>query len=144
MSIAEKEKELIAEFELFDDWMDKYEHIIDQSKSLQPIDARYKTDDYLVKGCQSKVWLHADFKDGKVYYTADSDAVITKGIIALLIRVLSGETPEQIINAEMKFIQQIGLQEHLSPNRANGLSSMIKQMKTYALGFQLLEKQQNQ
>lgn len=144
MSIAEKEKELIAEFEFFDDWMDKYEHIIDQSKSLQLIDARYKTDDYVVKGCQSKVWLHADLKDGKVYYTADSDAVITKGIIALLIRVLSDETPEQIVNAEMKFIQQIGLQEHLSPNRANGLSSMIKLMKTYALGFQLLEKQQNQ
>lgn len=142
MSILEKEKELIEEFELFDDWMDKYEHIIDQAKSLPMIEARYKTDDYLVKGCQSKVWLNAEMKNGKVVYSADSDAVITKGIIALLIRVLSNESPQDIVNADLGFIEAIGLKEHLSPNRANGLASMVKLMKTYALGFQLKEKQQ--
>lgn len=142
MSILEKEKELIEEFELFDDWMDKYEHIIDQAKSLPMLDAQYKTDEYLVKGCQSKVWLNAEMKDGKVVYSADSDAVITKGIIALLIRVLSNESPQDIVNADLGFIEAIGLKEHLSPNRANGLASMVKLMKTYALGFQLKEKQQ--
>jgi cysteine desulfuration protein SufE len=142
MSIAQKEKELIEEFELFNDWMDKYEHIIDQAKSLPLIHTQYKTDEYLVKGCQSKVWLNATFENGRVNYTADSDAVITKGIIALLIRVLSGEKPEDIIENDLKFIDAIGLKEHLSPNRSNGLVSMIKLMKTYALGFQLKQKQQ--
>ncbi len=141
MPIAEKEKELIEEFELFDDWMDKYEHIIDQAKTLPLIDPQYKTDDYLVKGCQSKVWLYASMIDGKVHYFADSDAVITKGIIALLIRILSNETPEVILSTDLGFIKSIGLKEHLSPNRANGLSSMVKLMKTYALGFQLKENQ---
>ncbi len=143
MSISEKEIELIEEFDLFDDWMDKYEHIIDQAKSLPIIDSGFKTDDYVVKGCQSKVWLTADFIDGKVFYKADSDAVITKGIVALLIRILSGETPEAILANDLKFIDDIGLKEHLSPNRSNGLVSMIKLMKSYALGFQLKKKQQH-
>ncbi len=133
--IEEKEQEIIEEFSLFDDWMDKYEHIIGLGKELPLIDEALKTDDLLIKGCQSRVWLHAKLEDGKVIFTADSDAIITKGIINLLIRVLSNEEPDAIINAEMTFIDQIGLKEHLSPTRSNGLVSMVKQMKLYALAF---------
>lgn len=133
--IEEKEQEIIEEFSLFDDWMDKYEHIIGLGKELPLIDESLKTDDLLIKGCQSRVWLHAKMEDGKVIFTADSDAIITKGIINLLIRVLSGEKPDDIVNADMAFIDQIGLKEHLSPTRSNGLVSMVKQMKLYALAF---------
>jgi cysteine desulfuration protein SufE len=136
MSIATLQDELIEEFSLFDDWMDKYEHLIELGKSLPLIDPALKADDKLIQGCQSKVWLHAELKDQHVVFTADSDAIITKGIIAVLIRVFSDQTPEDILNADMKFIDEIGLKEHLSPTRANGLVSMIKQMKLYALAFQ--------
>lgn len=134
-NIEAKEQEIIEEFSLFDDWMDKYEHIIGLGKELPLIDENLKTDDLLIKGCQSRVWLHAKMEDGKVVFTADSDAIITKGIINLLIRVLSGEKPDDIVNADMTFIDQIGLKEHLSPTRSNGLVSMVKQMKLYALAF---------
>ena len=137
MTINEIQDEIIDEFSLFGDWMEKYEYIIELGKNLPLIDEQYKTDDYLVRGCQSRVWLHARLgDDGKVYFTADSDAVITKGIIALLIRVLSGHTPREILDADLYFIDRIGLKEHLSPTRSNGLLSMLKQMKMYALAFQ--------
>lgn len=134
-NIEAKEQEIIEEFSLFDDWMDKYEHIIGLGKELPLIEESLKTDDLLIKGCQSRVWLHAKLENGKVIFTADSDAIITKGIINLLIRVLSGEKPDDIVNADMTFIGQIGLKEHLSPTRSNGLVSMVKQMKLYALAF---------
>jgi cysteine desulfuration protein SufE len=134
-NIEAKEQEIIDEFSLFDDWMDKYEHIIGLGKELPLIEESLKTDDLLIKGCQSRVWLHAKLENGKVIFTADSDAIITKGIINLLIRVLSGEKPDDIVNADMTFIDQIGLKEHLSPTRSNGLVSMVKQMKLYALAF---------
>ena len=129
------EEEIIEEFSLFDDWMDKYEHIIGLGKELPLIEEDLKSDDLLIKGCQSRVWLHAKLEDGKVIFTADSDAIITKGIISLLIRVLSGQTPDAIINTDLTFIEHIGLKEHLSPTRSNGLVSMVKQMKLYALAF---------
>jgi cysteine desulfuration protein SufE len=136
MTIKETEDEIISEFELFgDDWEGKYEHIIDMAKSLPLIDAQLKTDDRLIKGCQSKVWLQSELRDGKVYFKADSDAIITKGVVALLVRVLSGHAPEDIVKAEFSFIDKIGLKEHLSPTRANGLVSMIKQMKLDALVY---------
>jgi len=135
MTILEKEKEIIEEFSMFDDWMDKYEHIIELGKDLPLIDPKYKTDDYLIKGCQSQVWVNAEYKDGKVVFTADSDAVITKGVIAMLIFVLSNQTPKDILEAKLDFLKEIGLQEHLSPTRANGLLGMIKQIKTYALAY---------
>lgn len=120
---------------MFDDWMQRYEYIIDLGKNLPLIDERYKTDENIIKGCQSKVWLHAEAKDGKVAFTADSDAILTKGIIAILIRVFSGHSPQEILNADTEFINEIGLKEHLSPTRANGLVSMIKQIKMYALAL---------
>lgn len=135
MGIAEIEQEIIDEFALFDDWLGKYEHLIEMGKSLPLIDAQYKTPDNEIKGCQSKVWLHAQLNGNKVVYTADSDAIITKGIIALLIRVLSNQTPDDIIDTQMEFIDTIGLKEHLSQTRSNGLVSMIKQMKLYAVAF---------
>ena len=134
-TIQRLQEEIIEEFALFDDWMSKYEYLIDLGKSLPLIEERYNDEDHLIKGCQSKVWLHAELRDGKVYFTADSDAVITKGIIALLIRVLSGHSPEEIAEADLYFIDRIGLREHLSPTRSNGLLSMVKQMKMYALAF---------
>ena len=134
-NIERKELEIIEEFALFSDWMDKYEHIIGLGKGLPLIPETLKTDDLLIKGCQSRVWLHAKLEDGKVIFTADSDAIITKGIISLLIRVLSGETPDAIIDTDLRFIDRIGLKEHLSPTRSNGLVSMVKQMKLYALAF---------
>lgn len=136
MSIQEIEKEIIEEFELFgDDWEGKYEHIIDLGKSLPKIKEEYKTDDRIIKGCQSKVWLHSELKDGKIVFTADSDAIITKGMVALMIRVLSNQKPEDVVSANLEFIDKIGLKEHLSPTRANGLVSMIKQMKLDALAL---------
>lgn len=136
MNIASLQEGLVEEFSLFDDWMDKYEHLIELGKSLPLIDPALKSDDKLIKGCQSKVWLNAELKDNQVVFTADSDAIITKGIIAVLIRVFSDQTPQEIIQADLQFIDEIGLKEHLSPTRANGLVSMIKQMKLYAVAFQ--------
>ncbi len=134
--IQQKEASLIEEFSMFSDWTEKYEYLIDLGKDLPIIDPKYKTEEYLIKGCQSQVWLRADKIDGKVVFTADSDAIITKGIVGLLVSVLSQETPETIIADDLGFIDQIGLKEHLSPTRSNGLVSMIKQMKLYALAYQ--------
>ncbi len=136
MSIKEKQIEIVDEFSMFEDWMQKYDYLIDLGKSVPLIDERYKTPDQIIKGCQSQVWLNAASNGGKVTFTADSDAIITKGIISLLIRVLSNEKPEDIVNADLHFIDEIGLKEHLSPTRANGLLAMVKQMKFYALAYQ--------
>jgi cysteine desulfuration protein SufE len=132
-AINKIQDQIIDEFAFFDDWMEKYEYIIEMGKNLPLVDPSYKTPDHLIKGCQSQVWLHADVADDKVHFTADSDAVITKGIIALLIRVLSGQSSRDIANADLYFIDQIGLKEHLSPIRSNGLLSMVKQMKMYGI-----------
>jgi cysteine desulfuration protein SufE len=137
MSITEIENEIIEEFELFgDDWEGKYEHLIELGKSLPKIKEEYKTDDRIIKGCQSKVWLHSEKQGNEIVYTADSDAIITKGMVALMVRVLSHQTPQTIINSNLDFINKIGLTEHLSPTRANGLVSMIKQMKLDAMALQ--------
>lgn len=136
MTIKQIQEDLIDEFAMFDDWMEKYEYMIELGKSLPLIDPSYKTDDYIIKGCQSKVWLRADLTDEKLIFTADSDAIITKGIIAILIRVYSNQSPQDIIDSDISFIDKIGLKEHLSPTRANGLSSMLKQMKMYAIAYQ--------
>jgi|TARA_R100000935_G_C2822716_1_gene160609 cysteine desulfuration protein SufE len=141
-SIKEIQEELIDEFSIFDDWMERYEHMIALGKTMPLIDPKYKTDDKLIKGCQSKVWLHSELKGDKVIFTADSDAIITKGIVAILIRVFSNQTPEAIVAADTQFIDEIGLKEHLSPTRANGLVSMVKQMKLYAVAYQAQRKQQ--
>ena len=141
MSIKEIENQLIEEFELFDDWLDKYNYIIELGRELPLIDVQYKTPQYLISGCQSQVWLHADYREGKIWFTADSDAIITKGIIYLLIKVLDGRTPDEILNASLDYIDKIGLKEHLSPTRSNGLLSMIKQIKMYALAYQTKEQQ---
>ena len=143
MHINEIQDQIVEEFEIFDDWMDKYNYLIDLSKSLPIIDEKYKKPVYLIEGCQSRVWLRADMENGNVVYTADSDAVITKGIISLLIRVMSGRQPEEIINNELYFIDKIGLKENLSPTRSNGLVSMVKQMKLYALAYQAKAKKDN-
>ncbi|HRN42762.1 MAG TPA: SufE family protein [Vicingus sp.] len=135
MTIKEKQEEIVEEFSMFDEWMDKYEHIIELGKELPLIEEKYKTDENLIKGCQSRVWLHAELIDGNVIFTADSDAIITKGIIGLVIRVFSGHSPKEIAETELFFIDQIGLQEHLSPTRSNGLLSMLKQIKMYAIVF---------
>ena len=131
--------DVIAEFSNFDDWMDRYQLLIDLGNEQQPLDEKYKTDQNLIEGCQSRVWLQADEKDGKIIFQAESDALIVKGIIALLIKVLSGHTPDEILEADLYFIPQIGLQEHLSPTRSNGLLSMVKQMRMYALAFKAKE-----
>jgi cysteine desulfuration protein SufE len=136
MSIVSKESEIVEEFEMFDDWTGKYEYLIDLGRSLPVIRENLKNEEHLIQGCQSQVWLSAEFEGGKVYFKADSDAQIPKGIVSLLVRVMSDETPEEIVNAELKFIDRIGLREHLSPTRSNGLVSMVKQMKLYALAFQ--------
>lgn len=136
MTIAEIQEEIVEEFEMFDDWMQRYEYMIELGKSLPLIDDAYKIEDNLIKGCQSKVWVHADLEGDRLSFTADSDAIITKGIIAILIRVLSGQKPKDIIEADMEFIDKIGLKDHLSPTRANGLVSMIKQLKLYAVAYQ--------
>ena|SRR5580765_2775088 len=137
LTIAETEKEIIEEFALFDSWDDKYEYIIDLGKRLSPLDAKHKTDENRVRGCQSSVWLVADFRDGKIYYQADSDAMIVKGLISMLIRVLSGRTADEIIEARLDFIREIGMMTHLAQTRSNGLLNMVKQMKHYALAFKL-------
>ena len=136
MTIEAIQEELVDEFSMFDDWMQRYEYMIELGKSLDIIDPKYKTDNKIINGCQSKVWLHSELVDGKIIFTADSDAIITKGIVAILVRVFSGQTPQAILNANTNFIDEIGLKEHLSPTRANGLVSMIKQMKLDAMAFQ--------
>ena len=135
-SIKDIQQSIIEEFDMFENWMEKYEYIIDLGKSLPIIDNKFKTEDYLINGCQSRVWLHAQQKDDKVIYTADSDAIMTKGIVALLIRAFSEQQAQEIVEADTDFIKQIGLKEQLSPTRANGLVSMLKQMKLYALAIQ--------
>jgi cysteine desulfuration protein SufE len=135
MQIAELAQQIIDEFALFPDWMDKYEHLIELGKTLPPFDEKNKTGSHLIEGCQSRVWLDATYEDGKIIFTADSDAIITKGIVSLLIRVFSGQPPQAIIDANLDFINQIGLKENLSPTRSNGLLAMVKQMKMYALVF---------
>ncbi len=137
MSIIDKENELVESFAIYDDWMEKYEYIIELGKDLPIIDSTNKTDENIIKGCQSTVWLHAEKKDDKVVFTADADAIIAKGIIAILVDVLSNETPDTIIDAKLDFIKEIGLQEHLSPTRSNGLVAMVKQMKMYALALKM-------
>jgi cysteine desulfuration protein SufE len=136
-TIEEIEQEIIEEFSLFDSWDDKYEYIIDLGKKLQPLEDQYKKDENKVRGCQSTVWLVADYKDGKIYYKAESDAVIVKGLISMLIRVLSGQTPDDIVNAKLDFIREIGMMSHLAQTRSNGLLAMVKQMKNYALAYKL-------
>ena len=135
-TVIDVQNKVIDEFSVFDDWMDKYNYLIELSRELRPISPKFKTDEYIIRGCQSKVWLNAEFDGEKIIYTADSDAIITKGIISLLIRILSGRNPDEIINADLFFIDKIGLKENLSPTRSNGLLSMIKQMKLFALAYQ--------
>ncbi|MFN4122648.1 MAG: SufE family protein [Flavobacteriales bacterium] len=132
-TIAEKEEEIIEAFSMYEDWNDKYEYLIDLAKTLPPFDPRYKTEAHLIHGCQSRVWLHADFDGERVHYFADSEAMIPKGIVGMLVKVLSNERPEDIAKAELDFIKEIGLKEHLSPNRSNGLVAMIRQMKNFAI-----------
>ena len=135
MNINEIQEEIIAEFSDFDDWMDRYQLLIDLGSEQPPLDEKYKTEQNLIDGCQSRVWLQADMVDGKLQFRAESDALIVKGIVALLVRVLSGHTPQEILDADLYFIEAIGLREHLSPTRSNGLGAMLKQMKMYALAF---------
>ena len=136
MTIKEIQEEIIDEFSMFEDWEERYQYMIDLGKTLPLIDDQFKTDSNIIKGCQSRVWVHAEMEDEKVMFTADSDAIITKGIIAILIRVFSNQSPKEIIDADTDFIDKIGLKEHLSPTRANGLVSMIKQLKMYAIAYQ--------
>ena len=139
MTINEIQDEIIEEFAGFDDWMDKYQLLIDLGNDQEPLDEKFKVESNLIDGCQSRVWLQADYADGNITFTAESDALIVKGIVALLIRVLSGHTPDEILNADLYFIEQIGLKEHLSPTRSNGLLAMVKQMRMYALAFKAKE-----
>jgi cysteine desulfuration protein SufE len=143
MTINEQQDKIVEDFEFFTDWMEKYEYIIQLGKELPLIDAQYKTDEYIIKGCQSLVWLHADYNDGKLYFTADSDAIITKGLVSMMIQVLSGFTPKEISDADIYFIDKIGLRNHLSPTRSNGLLSMLKQIKLYAVAYATKEQQQS-
>lgn len=136
MNIKEEQDAIIEDFSFFSDWMDKYEYIIQLGKELPLIEVQYKTEGNLIKGCQSRVWLHADYREGKLSFTADSDAIITKGLVGMVIRVLSGHTPKEIMDAEIYFIDAIGLKDHLSPTRSNGLLLMLKQIKLYALAMQ--------
>ncbi len=141
MSIQERAAEIVEEFEMFDTWLDKYNYIIELGKELEGLDEEHKAQKYLISGCQSQVWLTAEYRDGKVYFKADSDAIITKGIVYLLIRVLSDSTPSEILDYDLEFLEKIGLKSHLSPTRSNGLNSMIKQIKLYALVYQTKENQ---
>lgn len=141
MTIEAIQKELIDEFAMFEDWMQRYEYMIELGHSLPLIDEKYKTDTKLIKGCQSKVWLHSELKDGKIIFTADSDAIITKGIVAILVRAFTNQSPQDILDANTNFIDEIGLKEHLSPTRANGLVSMIKQMKLDAMAYSVQARQ---
>jgi cysteine desulfuration protein SufE len=143
MTINEKQDELIEEFEFLTDWVDKYEYIIQEAKELPVIDSQYKQDKYLIKGCQSRVWLFPEFREGKIYFTADSDAIISKGLVSLIVRVLSGFSPEEIRNADLYFIDRIGLKEHLSPTRSNGLLAMVKQIKLYAIALDTVKNAQS-
>lgn len=136
MTIKEIQEDIVDEFSMFDDWMQRYEYIIELGKSLPIIDETYQVEENLIKGCQSRVWLHAEERDGKLFFTANSDAILTKGIVAILIRVFTNQPAKEILDADTGFIDEIGLKEHLSPTRANGLVSMIKQIKMYALAFQ--------
>ena len=140
MTINEIQDAVIEEFAVFDEWMDKYGLLIEMGNSLPPLDSAYKTENNLIAGCQSRVWLQADYMDGKVMFRGESDAVIVKGIVSLMIKVLSGHSPQEILEADLYFIEQIGLKEHLSPTRSNGLTSMLKQMRMYALAFQAKAK----
>ncbi|MDE5811406.1 MAG: SufE family protein [Muribaculaceae bacterium] len=140
MTIDQRQQEIIDEFADIDDWMDRYGYIIDLGNALPPIDESLKTPEHLIEGCQSRVWLNAENRDGKVHFTADSDAIIVKGIISLLIDVLNDHTPQEILDADLRFIDEIGLSSHLSPTRSNGLLAMVKQMRLYALAFRELEK----
>ena len=135
MSINEIQDQIIEEFSMVDDWMDKYQMLIELGNSLEPLDEKYKTPQNIIEGCQSRVWLQADYNDGIIHFSGESDAVIVKGLVSLLIQVLSDHTPDEILNCDIYFIEQIGLREHLSPTRSNGLLSMVKQMKVYALAF---------
>ncbi|HAN17834.1 MAG: Fe-S metabolism protein SufE [Bacteroidetes bacterium GWC2_33_15] len=135
-----KQNEIIEEFSIFDDWMDKYNYLIELSRELPPIDPKFKTNQYLIEGCQSKVWLNAEYENGIIKFSADSDAIITKGIIALLIRVLNNQKPEDVMNTNLFFIDKIGLQQNLSPTRSNGLLAMVKQMKLFAMAFHAKNK----
>ncbi|MDY4042463.1 MAG: SufE family protein [Marinifilaceae bacterium] len=135
MTIAEIEEQIVEEFSMYEDWMDKYAYLIEIGNGLESMDEAHKTEDNLIKGCQSRVWFHAEMRDGKLYFTADSDAIITKGIAGLLIRVFSGQAPKDIVDANLDFIDKIGLTQHLSPTRSNGLLSMVKQIKYYALAY---------
>ena len=139
MTINEIQDEIIEEFSGFEDWMDKYQLLIDLGNEQEPLDEKYKTEQNLIDGCQSRVWLQADYADGKIHFSAESDALIVKGIVALLIRVLSDHTPQEILDADLYFIEEIGLKEHLSPTRSNGLVAMVKQMRVYALAFSAKE-----
>lgn len=141
MTINEIQDNVIEEFSAFDDWMDKYALLIDLGNSLSPLEEKYKTESNLIEGCQSRVWLQADYADGKIQFQGESDAVIVKGIVSLLIQVLSGHTPQEIVDADLYFIEKIGLKEHLSPTRSNGLVAMVKQMRMYALAFRTKEQQ---
>jgi len=138
MTISEKGKSLVEDFSFMEDWTEKYQYLIDLSKNLAPMDTKFKVEDNLIKGCQSKVWLKASFENELINFQADSDAIISKGIVAILLSVLNDRKPNEILNADLSFIDQIGLKEHLSPNRANGLSSMLKQIKFYALAYSKL------
>ncbi len=140
MTIQETQEEVVEEFALFGDWMEKYEHIIQMAKELPLIEEKYKTEDNIIKGCQSQVWLHAAMKNNNIEFTADSDAIITKGLVSMVVRVLSDHTPKEILEAELFFVEAIGLNQHLSVTRSNGLVSMIKQMKMYALAMQAVAK----
>ncbi len=142
-TINEIQDEIVDEFSAFDDWMDKYALLIDLGNSQEPLDEKYKTPENLIEGCQSRVWLQADYKDGRVFFSAESDAIIVKGIVSLLISVLSGHTPDEILNADLYFIERIGLKEHLSPTRSNGLVAMVKQMHMYALAFKVKNEKNN-
>ena len=141
MTIKEAEEKIIGEFSYFEDWMDKYNYIIELGKSLPLIDPQYKTDEYRIEGCQSNVWLQAEYRDNRLHFTADSDAIITKGIINLLIRVLSDRTPQEILSADLSYIDAIGLKKHLSPTRSNGLLAMIQQIKRFAIVYQAKSQQ---
>ena len=137
MCIDELQDEVIEEFSDFTDWMDKYQLLIDLGNDMEPLEEKYKTESNLINGCQSRVWIHADYNDGKLFFKAESDALIVKGLIALLLRVLGGHTPQEILDADLYFIDRIGLREHLSPTRSNGLLAMVKQIKAYALAYKL-------
>ena len=140
MTISEQGKDLAESFSFMEDWTEKYQYMIDLSKSLDEMNLDYKTDENLIKGCQSKVWLHSSYEKGKIHFEADSDAIISKGIVAILLSVLNNRSPHEILSADLSFIDEIGLKEHLSPNRANGLSSMLKQIKFYALAYSKLNQ----